>query len=486
MSNYSPSNNEQDNEFMQSLAQYEEMKTKNATGYFDSDQLADFAEFYATSQQYDDAFEVIDYALSIHPGNTEILVIKAHIFIDLKEIEKAKEIAFSISERYDRDVKLLKAEIFLLEGKIEKADALLQGMSNQDEDDDSDFFEDAAYLYMDSELPEKAMPWFEKALKLDPDNSEVRVNLADCYSQCNQLDKAIDLYNKLLDEDPYSTEYWYESGKLYFSIDKFDKALEAYDFVLTIDKEHLGAILMSAHCYFKLENYEKSCEFYQKYEQLDPESGMSVFFIGLCYFNLKQYDNCIQELKKALKSTQELAPEKTDVYSYLSSCYDKLGSLEEAIHYIDLAIEEDKLSANLYLSKGRIYLNHKKPEEAAKCFEEALKLNPEDPETYAEMGAIYFENEEYELALNCYKKVDFYSPGYESCYISMAYISAAMGHLEDFKFYFNKAAKQDPGNFLNEQNDLLGESKDLNQLILDMENKIEKDGKIDIHKSDFN
>jgi hypothetical protein len=73
---------EESEEFKQAIAEYEEMKAGNRTCYFDADQLADFAEYYGTYEKHDKAFEVIDYALSIHPGNTEVLVIKAHILIE--------------------------------------------------------------------------------------------------------------------------------------------------------------------------------------------------------------------------------------------------------------------------------------------------------------------------------------------------------------------------------------------------------------------
>ncbi|WP_321517643.1 tetratricopeptide repeat protein [uncultured Bacteroides sp.] len=486
MSNYSSSDFEQDKEFKQALAQYEEMKAAKRTGYFDADQLADFAEYYASLQQYDEAFEVIDYALSIHPANTEVLVIKAHILIDLEKIEEAKEIALSISESYDRDVKMLKAELLIMEKKLEEADTLIQEMVSQDENNEEDNWLDIAFLYTDSDLPEKALPWFEKAFEADPENDEIRMNLAECYGQSKQIDKGADLYNKLLDKDPYSVQYWFDLGRFYYVAKEFNKALEAYEFALTIEADHPGSILMTAHCYYQLENYEKSCEFYERYEETEPKSGMTVFFIGLCHYSLKNYEKCILKFKEALGINQGLSPDTIDIYTYIALSYSELKLLEEAIHYIDLAINEDASCADSYLNKGKIYLGFEDRKNASISFGEAIKLNPENPKTFSEMGTIYFENKMYDRALKCFETVEFYSPGYDNNYLLLAYANGALGNIEDFNYYFIQATKQNPENILQSLDYLPEEETELKQLIIDLRKAIEEDENLNTRKSKFN
>jgi tetratricopeptide (TPR) repeat protein len=486
MSNYSSSEFEQDEALTKALAQYEEMKAGGKTGYFDADQLADFAEYYASLERYDEAFEVIDYALTIHPSNTEVLVIKAHILIDLEKTEEAKEIVFSISETYERDVKMLKAELLILENKLEEADVLIQEMVNQDENNEEDNWLDIAYLYTDSDLPEKALPWFEKAFNANPENNEIRMSLAECYGECKQIEKGADLYNQLLDKDPYSVQHWFDLGRFYYITKEFNKALEAYEFALTIEANHPGSILMTAHCYYQLENYEKSCEFYDRYEKIDPNSGMTVFFIGLCHFNLKNYEKCIQKFTEALEIDKGLSPETIDLYTYIALSYSELGKLEEAIHYIDIAINEDISFTDSYLNKGRIYIKFGDRANAIVSFEEAIKINPEDPKTFSEMGSIYFENKIYDLALKCFETVEFYSPGYDNNYLLLAYANGALGNIEDFNYYFVQATKQNPDNILESLSYLPEEESELKQLILDLRKAIEDDEKLNIRKSNYN
>lgn len=474
MNNYSSSNFDQDKDFKQSLEQYEEMKAGNTTGYFDSDQLADFAEHYASSQKYDEAFEVIDYALSIHPSSTEVLVIKAHIFIEQKKIEEAKKIANSIAENYSRDVKLLKAELLILDQKVDEADTLLVEIANEDENN-CDNILDAAYLFLDYDLPNKALPLFERALSLSPENNEIRLNLVDCYIQCEQTEKAIALCNKLIDKDPYSTQYWYELGRLYYSINEFNKSLEAYEFALTIDDNHKSSILMTAHCYYKLENYLKACEYYKKYDDITPESKMNVFFIGLCYFNLKEYENSIEWLKQALTLSDNLAIEAVEIYDYISTSYDKMGDLENALHYIDLAINNEPELADSYVSKGKIYLSNAREEDAILWFNKAIELDKENPETYLEIGSVYFDSKRYEQALKYFLIVNETSPGFDNSYILTAYTYAALKNVEEFNNFFTKASKQNPNNIIDSLGFITAEEEELKRIINEITDAIEED-----------
>jgi Tfp pilus assembly protein PilF len=477
---------EESEEFKQAIAEYEEMKAGNRTCYFDADQLADFAEYYGTYEKHDKAFEVIDYALSIHPGNTEVLVIKAHILIEQEKIEEAKEIAFSIPENYVRDVKMLKIELFILENNINEANALIQEVVSQEENNDEDNWLDIAYMFTDSDFHEEALPWYEKIYNSDPENYTYRFNLADCYAQCNQAEKGVALFNQMIDKDPYSIMGWFELGRFYYSIEEFNKSLEAYEFALTIDSNHPGSLLMTAHGYYQLKNYEKSREYYEKYDQLEPSLGMTIFFIALCNYNLKEYEKAIIDFNNVLNIEKGFTPPKSDIYSHISLCYNGLKQLDKAIEYSDLAIEKSPSFIDPYLTKGRIYLINEEIDKAQECFDEAIKLDPHDPTTFSEIGLIYFETKMYDLALKCFQKVEFFSPEDGNNYLNLAYAYGVLGNIDKFNKYFTKAVEQDSYSVLDKvPSELAEDNPGLKQLIIDVKKVIEGD-QPNISNSDLN
>ena len=71
------------------------------------------------------ATEVVEYGLSLHPDSTPLLVEQAYLFMDAQNREQAKLVIERISEDYSSEVKVLKANILLGEGKIDEAEQLL-------------------------------------------------------------------------------------------------------------------------------------------------------------------------------------------------------------------------------------------------------------------------------------------------------------------------------------------------------------------------
>ena len=98
-------------ELTEIIQRYEAAKAEKRQLYLDGDQLADIADWYATERKFNDAQEVINYGLQLHPGNTGLLIEQAFLYLDTQKLSKAREVANSITETYDSEVKMLKAEL---------------------------------------------------------------------------------------------------------------------------------------------------------------------------------------------------------------------------------------------------------------------------------------------------------------------------------------------------------------------------------------
>ena len=79
------------------------------------------------------ATEVVEYGLSLHPDSTPLLVEQAYLFMDAQNREQAKLVIERISEDYSSEVKVLKANILLGEGKIDEAEQLLDTIEDKEE-----------------------------------------------------------------------------------------------------------------------------------------------------------------------------------------------------------------------------------------------------------------------------------------------------------------------------------------------------------------
>ena len=66
----------EDPEFKDLLAKYEGMVESHTPTYFDAEELTDIAEYYASQGDERKAEDAIDFALRLHPTNTDALVFK--------------------------------------------------------------------------------------------------------------------------------------------------------------------------------------------------------------------------------------------------------------------------------------------------------------------------------------------------------------------------------------------------------------------------
>lgn len=432
--------------FHELLSRYEDARKENSNSYFDPDQLSDISDYYTSKGALKKAYETVEYALYLHPGNTEMMVTQAHLFIDDDRIDEAEAIAGSIKDNSDYEVTLLRAELLLIRGNEEEAEDRLRQYIDI-EGKESDYYIDIAYLFIDNGFSGKAIAWFEEALKEFPGNLEVMEGLAESYFEANQPENAIRYYNLLLDENPYSTAYWTELGKIYFTSEEYNKAIEAYEFVTAIDKENRHAALMLGHCYAKLENYPKAeayyLEFSAKTEQGDHEH--SYYYLGICYYSMGEFQKAIDFFLKGIETDGELVYQPVDIYSYIFECYGELGDKEHALRYIDLAIAEDPENMDAWFSKVRFLLNAGEIDEAYRAINEAVAIMPPDVPNAIEAGILLANFQKYDSALSVFKLLENSFP--LAYHLFTAFIYHSTGNPDLYKEHIQQAMELSPEGF---------------------------------------
>lgn len=181
------------------IEQYETAKAENHQIYLDGDQFADIADRYAFERRFNEAQEVINYGLYLHPENTDLLVEQAYLYLDTQKIQEAKEIASSITEEYNTEVKMLKAELLLTEGQLEAAQYIINTVEEADE---LETIINIVYLYLDMGYPECAKEWLDNGKKTFGNEEDFIAVTADYLAATNQTEAAIIQYNQLIDVDP--------------------------------------------------------------------------------------------------------------------------------------------------------------------------------------------------------------------------------------------------------------------------------------------
>lgn len=420
------------------ITNYEAAKAENRQLYLDGDQLADISDWYASRSKFEEAQEAVTYGLQLHPGNTDLLLEQAYLYLDTRNLQKAKQVLDSITEAYDPEVKMLKAELLLNEGQLEETRSLLATIEDADE---LGRICEVVYLYLEMGYPDMAKEWIEKGEKTYSEAKEFMALQADYALATQQFDSAIKIYNQLLDIEPYNTPYWTGLAKCYFFQSKWSKAIEACDFALAADDQYGEAYAYKAHCFFYLNNSDDAIENYQKAIELKaipPELGY--MFMGISYGNKEEWQKADDYYDKVIERFEEDGDKQSilliDTYTSKAFALSHLERYEEAHELCEKAKEINPNEGLIYLTEGKLYLAEELEDEAAISFEKAIEINP-NIEMWYMIASAYSESDYLIEAKEYFEKVYQINPKYEDVTEKLSVLCLMHGEIDNF-FKYNK------------------------------------------------
>lgn len=421
-----------DKELQELAEQYETAKAEKKPIYLDAEDLADLADWYAMCGKNENAAEVVEYGLSLHPDSTPLLVEQVYLLMDSQERDKAKLIVDQISDDYSSEVKVLKANILLGEGKIDEAEQLLDTI--EDKDDLANIV-DVAYMYIDMGYPDKALTWLETGLEKYAEEESFLAATADCFHAKGLNQKAETFYNKLIDKNPYSAPYWFGLARCYFAQQMFDKAIEACDYAIVADEEFAEAYIMKGHAFYQLGNEESALESYtlaEKCKAISPD--FLQMFIGLNEISKGHWEEAYQHIERAIQGENIDPTILPSLYAHAALCLYKSGKKRKANQYFKKAHEIAPEDVDPYLIEGRMYMEDGDYDKAVKKWALALEYAPY-ADTWNEIGLNSMEVGQLGYAKLAFERVKELEPQFEGINEKLASLYMLLKDKENFLKY---------------------------------------------------
>lgn len=422
-------------ELMELSEKYETALIAGHTIYLDAEDLADLADWYAMHFLYEKAFHVIETGLKIHPNNSALLVEQAYLYLDTQNRQKAKEIVTSIVEE-NAEATILKANIFMGEGREEEAEKLLDGLT---EKDDLGNIIDIIYMYMNMDQPLKAKKWLEQGLSIYGEDESLLPIAADCHITFHELDQAIECYNKLIDINPYSASYWTGLAQCYMMQGEFNKAIDACEYALISDEEYGRAYVVRSQAYGELGNNERSNEDLRKAIELKVLPDYFLYAqLGIDKIGQSMWEEAKPFLQKAEKSiaANDQAEDALllSIYINLAICHHKLNRDEEALNYCQKLTDHFPDDINGFMIEARIHFDCNNYDLGLKAWAKALHVAPY-PITWNEIGINSMEIGLLEHAQKAFEQVKELDPDFEGINEELATIYLLRKDEENFIKY---------------------------------------------------
>ncbi|MFQ5561381.1 MAG: tetratricopeptide repeat protein [Nitrospinota bacterium] len=279
-----------------------------------------------------------------------------------------------------------------------------------------------------------AVTEFSRAISMNPELFEARLNLGLTYLHLERFDEALKEFIDLKKKSQGSLQLkaLYNIGLTYMKLRRFDNAIQIftglaqkdhYEAILNLGKIHLlkGSIdaavgeferaidlapaRAEGHESLGVLNMNRGAGFrataitnFKKVLELSPQSPTASFYLGVLYYQSGENDNAVKMFRKVTM----LSAEAGAAYYNLGLIHYREGDNKNAVMFFTLAKSYDYPPAIVALTK--IYLDGNRIDPALNTVNQFIALNPEYPEAFCSLGAILQKAGRNEEAMEAYKK----------------------------------------------------------------------------------
>ena len=229
------------------------------------------------------------------------------------------------------------------------------------------------------------------------------------------LEAAIPLFEKAIEEDPHFALAYSKMAIAYYYLDIFQVEKQYVDVInynadkaLLYDPKSAESLIAKALYYMEINEFQYAIPHLEKALEYNPNAAAVVNMLSSLYANT--IPNTAKSLEYALKGVQlDIAANdsigKSYIYLNLSNAFIQNGFTEEALKYINLALDYNP--QNLYAPYLKIYIQYAKHHNLDKTKNSMVREWKKDTtrlDILQEVAKLYYFQEKYDSAFYYYKK----------------------------------------------------------------------------------
>ncbi len=395
---------------------------------------------YADNKRYEKAVAFAEKLQKQYPQKEDIYQVLISLYKDTKQYKKAiaaydkLESIYGIDESFSFDKFRLYLELNQLNKGVAEIDKLIRKFPAE-----SRYRVLRGDIYMQQQLPVKALEVYNSVLADDPSNPHIYVSLSEYYNAVNEPDKAvssiinalkndqlgvdekIDILNQYIQKLLSDTTRLNETESLFKLLTErypFEarvheyyaqflnyrnrpmEAVQELETITGIDPKNDGAWLQILQLQLRLNKYEDLLLTADKAIGVLPENALWLFYKGIAQFQQEKYEASLQsyiQSSAVVKPAQTVL--KSDIYTQIADVHFKLGRKNEAFAAYDTALVANPKNIGA-LNNYAYYLSVEKTDlnKAEKMSAQTIEKEPNNS-TYLDTYAwIFYQKENYTLA----------------------------------------------------------------------------------------
>lgn len=375
--------NDDPEELKELLQQFENLKSGQSHSFLDEDSFELIIDYYDEHDELPNAMQAAEMAIEQFPYSSTLLLKKANLLIESKKYQEAMALLekASILDSTDINLYILQTDVYLAMNMHEKAAAILEEQINTFEGQDkTELLLELADVYDDCEEFEKVFDCLKLTLEYDPNNEEALHKICFWTEFTGRNEESIRLHTNIINEHPYNHLAWFNLGTAYQGLKLYEKAIDAYNYALVIDEKFEYAYRNIGDAYIRLRKYSEAIEILKKHLEIAKPEDVIYEAIGHCYERQRKYTQARYYYRKA----SHLSPGDDKLYYKIGVAYMTESNWENAIKSIMSAIKINKNCAEYLIALGQCYLELDKNKEGLIHLLAAVRLRPTSVNTWQE------------------------------------------------------------------------------------------------------
>jgi len=209
-----------------------------------------------------------------------------------------------------------------------------------------------ANAYFDLEKYDKAVFYYNEAVKMDDSLTQARFNLALAYLGLRQNDTANDILLNLLKEDSKNTKIMASLAYSYHQQGKDEEALSELDKILEISPEDAEARNNRAIILWELDKKEEAEAEFKRLLKYIPDDLKTQFNLGKLFVEENKYKEALRYLNNYIQSK----PEDTRALNLLAEAYTSLEDYSRAVRAYEDSLAIDDKQADIWFYRSYLLL----------------------------------------------------------------------------------------------------------------------------------
>lgn len=232
-----------------------------------------------------------------------------------------------------------------------------------------------------------------------------------------------------------TAEEWKSKGDSLAHEGKLDESLNCYVNYAELQTDKHIVFYNFGKIFQKSENYKKAIFFFNKTIEADSNYTDAWYNLGLCY---KILDNTSEAINSFIKVIT-IDDHYSDGYLQLGIIMQRHNEFIKAINLFDIAItlEKENDNSTAWINKGVCYYHLKNFKKSIECYDEGIKLKPNDYASYHNKGTALDDLKEYEAAIKCFDRTIELKPDFHAAWsnkgISLVHLKKYVEGIKCFK-----------------------------------------------------